>query len=352
MAMKHRCGNSLESATRRRILIGSAGGVAAMVGVRSAFAQALAPMNPKLSGDLYPIHDPCIIKEGDTFYVFCTTPRRDSPKQIPWYQSKDLLNWQRGAHVFDALPAWAKAAVPKTESCWAPDISFVDGRFLLYYACSTFGSNGSVIGLATNVTLTPADPRFNWEDKGVVLTSKTTDDFNALDPNHVVDRDGKHWLAFGSFWTGLKIIQLDPATGMPMSDAKNLSIARRPKTPDAIEGVFIIQRAGNYYLFASYDFCCRGADSTYYTIVGRSKDITGPYIDNSGKPLLEGGGTLVLAAPPGETCWFGPGHCAVLRDDGKDYIVYHAYDGGHEGRPTLRIAPMGWTADNWPVAFV
>lgn len=349
--MKQSNGKLVLSHTRRRILLGSAGG-AALLALRPVFGQALAAMNPKLSGDLYPIHDPCIIKCGDTFYVFCTTPRRDAPAQIPWYASKDLLNWKRGGHVLAALPAWAKQAVPKTESCWAPDISFVDGQYLLYYACSSFGSNESAIGLATNSTLDPTDPKFRWEDKGLVLASRKSDDFNAIDPAHVVDRVGKHWLAFGSFWSGLKIVALDPKTGIPASDAAISSIARRPKAPDAIEGVFIIQRAGHYYLFASYDFCCRGADSSYYTVVGRSQDVLGPYVDKSGKSLMQGGGTLVLAAAPGESRWFGPGHCAVLREEGRDYIVYHAYDGAHEGRPTLRIAPMGWTDDDWPVAFV
>ena len=130
------------------------------------------------------------------------------------------------------------------------------------------------------------------------------------------------------------------------------SIAQRPNAPDAIEGVYIIERAGNYYMFASYDFCRRGADSSYYTVVGRSKDILGPYVDKDGKSMMEGGGTLVLAAGPGEPRWRGPGHIAVLRDLGKDYIVYHAYDAWHDGRPTLRIAPMGWTDDLWPAAFV
>lgn len=341
----------LTSATRRRILMGSAG-VVALLGLQPAFAQTLEPLNRKLTGDLYPIHDPCIIKSGEIFYLFCTTPRADTPGQIPWYRSTDLLRWERGGHVFAALPAWAKVEVPHTDSCWAPDISFFDGQYWLYYACSTFGSNHSVIGLATNSTLDPADPGYRWQDRGLVLRSQTSDDFNALDPNRVIEREGRHWLAFGSFWTGLKIIELDPNSGLPLPEAQRHDIARRPKPPDAIEGVFIIQRAGNFYLFASFDFCCRGADSSYYTVVGRSPNILGPYVDKSGKPLLEGGGTLVLAAGAGETRWRGPGHIAILRDAGKDYIVYHSYDADHNGRPTLRIAPMGWTEDNWPVAFM
>ncbi|HEY2070145.1 MAG TPA: arabinan endo-1,5-alpha-L-arabinosidase [Rhizomicrobium sp.] len=337
--------------SRRRVMLGSLGAAAALPFL-SADAQTLEPLNPKLSGDIYPIHDPCIIKAGDTFYVFCTTPRGDAPAQIPWYRSKDLVQWERGGHALAALPDWAKTEIPGTEACWAPDISFVGGQYLLYYACSTFGSNHSVIGLATNATLDPADPKFGWKDQGLVLESQTSDDYNALDPQHVIDREGKHWLAFGSFWSGLKILQLDPRTGKPLAGAERHAIVQRPEAPDAVEGVYIISRAGNYYLFCSYDFCCRGANSSYYTVVGRAPNILGPYLDKDGKSMMEGGGSLVLAAGAGEPRWRGPGHCAIVRDGIKDYIVYHAYDARHDGRPTLRVAPLGWTDDNWPVAFV
>src|SRR5277367_7094542 len=112
---------------------GAAGAVAALAGraFRAANAQTLEPLNPKLTGDLYPVHDPCIIKGGDTFYVFCTTPRADTPAEIPWYRSKDLLHWERGGHVFPAMPEWAKQAVARTQECWAPDISFFNGQYWL-----------------------------------------------------------------------------------------------------------------------------------------------------------------------------------------------------------------------------
>jgi arabinan endo-1,5-alpha-L-arabinosidase len=343
------------SFSRRRLLQASVPLAAiGMLPMNSGRAQTLEPLNPRLTGDLYPIHDPCIIKAADTFYVFCTTPRADAPSQIPWYRSKDLLQWERGGHVFDTLPAWAAQAIPGTEACWAPDISYFNGRYWLYYACSTFGSNHSVIGVATNVTLDPADPKYHWQDLRLVLESQTSDNYNALDPAHVIDLQGNHWLAFGSFWTGIKIVGLDPKTGMPLSGAAGQihAIAQRPEAPDAIEGSYIINRAGNYYLFASYDFCCRGAKSSYYTVVCRSKEILGPYVDKDGKSMMQGGGTLVLAAGAGEPRWRGPGHIAILRDAGRDYIVYHAYDAAHDGRPTLRIAPLGWTEDDWPAAFV
>jgi arabinan endo-1,5-alpha-L-arabinosidase len=340
--------------SRRRLLQASLSlGTVAAVPAGLAWAQTLEPLNSRLTGDLYPIHDPSIIKAGDTFYVFCTTPRADSPSQIPWYRSKDLLQWERGGHVFDALPAWATQAIPDTQAIWAPDVSYVNGQYYLYYACSTFGSNRSVIGLATNATLDPSAPNYRWQDQGLVIESQKSDDFNAIDPSHVVDLQGKRWLEFGSFWTGLKIAALDPHTGKALAGAgQPHSIAQRPRAPDAIEGGCLIQRAGNYYLFASFDFCCRGADSSYYTVVGRSKDILGPYVDQAGVPMLNGGGTLVLAAGAGEPRWRGPGGVSIMRDAGKDYIAYHAYDARHDGRPTLRIAPLGWTDDNWPVAFV
>ncbi|MGH8220459.1 MAG: arabinan endo-1,5-alpha-L-arabinosidase [Steroidobacteraceae bacterium] len=337
--------------SRRQMMGGSLGGLAALA-FGAGSAQTLPALNPKLTGDLYPVHDPCIIKAGGTFYLFCTTPRADKPAQIPWRRSRDLLHWEKAGHVFAELPAWAHAAVPHAQTLWAPDISFFDGQYYLYYACSTFGSNRSVIGLATNTTLDPAESGYRWQDRGLVLESHPGDDFNALDPNRIGERSGRHWLAFGSFWSGLKLIELDPKSGLPLPAAKRHDLARRPKPPDAIEAAFVIERAGNYYLFASFDFCCRGAQSTYYTVVGRAPQILGPYVDQRGVPMLAGGGTLVLAAASDDTRWRGPGHVAILRDAGKDYIVYHAYDADHDGRPTLRIAPLGWTESDWPVAFV
>jgi arabinan endo-1,5-alpha-L-arabinosidase len=198
--------------------------------------------------------------------------------------------------------------------------------------------------------LDPADPNYGWRDEGEVFASNRRDDYNAIDPNFVADEQGRHWLAFGSFWTGLKMLQLDPLTGKRAPRSKLISIAQRP-APGAVEAPYIIRRGRYYYLFASYDFCCRGADSNYYTIVGRSKEVTGPYLDADGKPLLKGYGQIVLHAKLGKTGrWRGPGHVAVLKDGSRYYIVYHAYDAQHGGIPTLRITELGWTADGWPVA--
>src|SRR3546814_20335175 len=119
--------------------------------------------------------------------------------------------------------------------------------------------------------------------------------------------------------------------------------------PDAIEAPFIIRRGDFHYLFASFDFCCRGADSTYYTVVGRAAKAEGPYVDREGRSMLKGGGTVILRADRGAGDRFvGPGHCAVLQDSDRDYIVHHAYDKQRDGVPTLRIHPLAWSADGWP----
>ncbi|MBI1258175.1 MAG: family 43 glycosylhydrolase, partial [Chloroflexi bacterium] len=123
------------------------------------------------------------------------------------------------------------------------------------------------------------------------------------------------------------------------------SLARRPDSTDAIEAPFIIRKGDYYYLFASYDFCCRGADSTYNVRVGRSDTVTGPYADKDGVAMLDGGGTQVTF--PTDR-WKGPGHNGILQDNGVEYIVYHAYDAEHQGDPTMRIDQLVWDADGWP----
>jgi len=340
---------------RRRALQASLAGLAAAIAARPSAAQAPQSINNRMDGNIAPVHDPCAIRQGDTYYVFSTDQPGGGGNQIPWRFSKDLCSWEKGGYVFSGLPDWAENAVPGTGGIWAPDISFVNGRYLLYYACSTFGRNTSAIGLATNATLDSASPDYRWQDQGLVFKSGPGDDYNAIDPNHVVDRQGNHWLAFGSFWGGLKLIPLDPATGKPPpGNGKIYSLAKRPTDDpglDAIEAAYIIAREGFYYLFCSFDFCCRGANSNYYTVVGRAREVTGPYGDANRYAMSDGNGTVVLKNDPYGR-WRGPGGCSILRDGNTDYIVYHAYDARRQGVPTLRIAPLVWSAEGWPTAIV
>lgn len=307
----------------------------------------------QLTGDITGIHDPVIIREADTYYVYSTNSDAP-PATLRIRSSKDLRHWVARGHVFAQLPDWAPRLIPGSRGAWAPDITRIDGRYLLYYSVSTFGSNRSAIGLATNTTLDPGSPDYRWQDQGVVVESTRQSDFNAIDPNHVVDRDGRHWLSLGSFWDGIKLFELDPATGkLRKPGARPHSLARRRAPaggPAPVEAPFIVARPDHYYLFVSYDYCCKGVDSTYYMVMGRAKRITGPYVGKDGSRLLDGEGTLFHRADLEEQQRFrGPGHNGFLHDaDGRDHVVYHAYDRQNEGKATLRIAEVVWRADGWP----
>ncbi len=286
------------------------------------------------------IHDPAIIRQGADYYLFSTG------RGIPIHRSRDLVRWERVGRVFeDGGPAWTAQAVPGTTGYWwAPDISYSGGLYRVYYSVSTFGSQRSVIALAVNKTLDTQSPDYRWDDLGIVVESapgKT--DFNAIDADALTDEEGRQWLIWGSFFSGIKMARLDAATNR-LADPNIIHIASRPGD-NAIEGPCLMHRDGFYYLFVSFDLCCKGVESTYKIMVGRSKSVTGPYFDREGRDMRDGGGTLLLQ---GDEEWKGPGHNEILRDNGKDYIVHHAYDPRNNGRPTLLIRPLGWDKDGWP----
>jgi arabinan endo-1,5-alpha-L-arabinosidase len=309
----------------------------------AAGQQVLLLTPSELQGDVRQVHDPAIIQDGDTYYLFSTRAG------IAIRCSKDLISWWLCGDVFAHLPEWAVKDVPGLRGLWAPDVSYFNGRYHLYYSVSTFGSNRSSIGLVTNQTLDQTSDKYRWMDQGRVISSYASDDWNAIDPNVVLDEKNEPWLAFGSFWGGIKLRKLDKISGkLSSSDETLYALANRPRTanlPGAIEAPVIIRKNNYYYLFVSFDLCCRGKDSTYNIRVGRAPRLTGPYMDRSGKMMMEGGGTLVVA---GKGRWAGPGHCAVLQNKAGDTLVYHAYDTQWRGIPTLRIASILWDLEGWP----
>ena len=329
--------------------------LALMTGVRLA---AEGPHIYKLAGDFAGTHDPSIIKSGKTWYVFATGKAPDGG-QLAVRCSQDLVNWKLCGHVFAAIPDWIRQRSPGTKDLWAPDISYVNHQFRLYYAYSLFGKNTSGIALAMNNTLDPESPDFQWIDRGLVLESGAGDNYNAIDPNFVLDQKGSAWLVFGSFWDGIKMRRLDDAGMLSKNDPTLYSLARRikpdnaepapsnlPANWEAIEAPFVVHHGNYFYLFSSWDLCCRGLKSTYKTMVGRSKSITGPYVDKDGKPLTAGGGTPLLV---GNSRWFGPGGESILLDPKhQDLIVFHAYD-GKTGRPSMQLSTIEWSG-GWPHA--
>src|SRR6266481_8078064 len=174
--------------------------------------QAHSQQNPhviKAVGDVEYTHDPSIIKDGDTWYLFGTNNGPERTGELPIRCSQDLSHWKRCGYVFPGIPDWIKKESPETRELWAPDPSYFHGEYHLYYAFSAFGKNTSGIALATNKTLDPKSPNFRWVDRGLVLRSRLEDDFNAIDPTLVFDDQGHAWLSFGSFWSGIKMRRID-----------------------------------------------------------------------------------------------------------------------------------------------
>ena len=300
--------------------------------------QDLYAVDWELSGSIG-VHDPVIAKQGDNWYIFYTGVGLIMKK------SEDGVTWKDLGPIFHTTPKWFREYVPNARnSIWAPDISYYKGIYYLYYSVSSFGKNISVIGLVINKTLNPDDPDYGWEDAGAVISSNSSANYNCIDPNMIVDESGQPWLSFGSFWTGIKLVELDPETMKPYTDGVIHSIASRP-IDSAIEAPYIIYRNGYYYLFVSFDFCCRGIESTYKIMVGRSGNVTGPYVDKNGTSMMLGGGTLIDA---GDDRWKGPGHCAVYQSANTAILVNHAYDALNNGMATLQMRPLYWDSEGWP----
>jgi arabinan endo-1,5-alpha-L-arabinosidase len=250
-----------------------------------------------LTGDTSPVHDPSIIRAGSTYYVFSTDQGAQSG-HIPIRCSTDKLSWTACGYVFSSLPSWVAAAVPNATTIWAPDISYFNGMYHVYYAVSTFGSQVSAIGLATNTTLDETSPNYQWVDQGIILQSTTGDDFNAIDPNILVDSKGSVWLQYGSFWDGIYQQQIDPSTGKIVAGGPIYHLAERAASVpnDPIEGSSLVHVGNYYYLFVSWDYCCEAnpAQSNYKIVVGRGTSPHGPFYDETGANMLYGGGTILL----------------------------------------------------------
>ncbi|GAA2341965.1 arabinan endo-1,5-alpha-L-arabinosidase [Streptomyces kunmingensis] len=314
----------------------------ALAAVPAALVLALVPStasaypNPGRVTGATVVHDPTMIRTSAGKYLLYATGGG-----LGFRTSSDRIAFTAGADAFGSTPSWWSSYA--TEA-WAPDISYHGGKYLMYYAVSTFGSNKSAIGLAGSSTGLPG----SWTDYGVVYTSTTSSDYNAIDPNLFVDSDGKWWLSFGSWWTGIKMIRIDPSTGKQYAgDTARRSLASRPTGTKAVEAPYIVKHGNYYYLFASYDVCCSGTSSTYKVKVGRASSVTGPYYDKAGVALTNNGGTPVLES---HGSVIGPGGQSIMNDTDGDLIVYHYYDGNDNGTPKLGVNLLDWSS-GWPVAY-
>lgn len=297
------------------------------------------------------VHDPVAIEADGKYYLFNTG------HGIASWQSDDLINWKFLKPVFPESPEWAKQRVPKFDgNIWAPDVYFHNDRYYLYYSISSFASNRSAIGVATNVTLDPDNENYQWTDHGPVIESVPgRDNWNAIDPNLIFDDENQPWLSFGSFWGGLKMFRLSDDLLSPADPQEWHHLASRERDftlqagdpgNGAIEAPFIFKKNNYYYLFVSFDLCCRGPRSTYNVRVGRSESAIGPFIDRDGVPMSQGGGTLVIQ---GDENYYGIGHNSVYTFGDKDYMFSHGYAVSEKGRPRLLVHQVNWDDEAWPV---
>ena len=325
-----------------------------------------APLRPvTFTTDTPFVHDPVLAFEDGRCYLFCTGTN------IGAMTSADRRTWhvQRDGVLRD-IPQWTRDSVPGFDRhVWAPDVIRWHGRWWMAYSCSTFGRNTSAIGLLSATSLAAAD----WHDGGCLVASREgRDNWNAIDPNFIVDDDDRLWMAWGSFWDG---IQLAPLAAVTAPDGRlTLRLAAPPQTiarryapgapyqqenptsrhagTNAIEAPFIFRHGGYYYLFVSWDYCCRGSQSTYRVAVGRSRHVAGPYVDRQGRPMTEGGGTEVFGGD-GHT-FEAAGHCAAYAlpaaggVKGADLFVCHGYSIPLQGQSVLVQRAIKWKK-GWPV---
>lgn len=324
-------------ATLTAVLMALAAALAAPV------AAAAPPAPVPLRGDL-DVHDPALLTggPGEKWYVFASGKPGKGGGTVDIRSSADSgRTWAYDGTVFDAMPPWTTETVPGANNMWAPAIHRHGGTYYLYYAVSTIGRNNSVIGLATNTTLDRADPAYRWVDQGKVIRSAAGSDFNAIDPEIVEDAAGAPWMVLGSYWSGIQMVALEWPSGKRSADKERRHLADRNVPLNAVEAPSIVRHDGWFYLFTSWDKCCVGVDSTYRIVVGRSRSVTGPYTDQGGRALTDGGGTTVLESSGDR---IGPGGESIS----GGVVAYHYYDGTADGVPRLGLRKLVWGDGGWP----
>ena len=306
------------------------------------------------------VHDPTMVKIGDRYHLFHTSNDVDSAGYIYWRYSDDMVNWSFAGAIFDEIPPYAVAEVTETdpndppEGVWAPHAMVVGDELWVYYSVFAYHESNTDRESLSGLVTIPIDQidvnnsMAGWTDQGLVINAEPQDRWSAIDPHVLVDpNDGTWYMTFGSYWSGIELIEIDPSTGKPPASAVPVNIADRGAPPNAIEAPVMVYRDGYYYLFVSKDACCEGYDSTYNVVVGRSTSPYVDFVDRDGNLMTQDGGTTVLdnSSDPTDT-YRGPGHNDIYREGDDWYIVYHAYR--QDGLPELRIHTLLWDSEGWP----
>lgn len=270
------------------------------------------------------IHDPSTIMESDgKYYTFGT--------RGGGLVSEDGWTWNAGGE--------------RPGGGAAPDVVKIGDRYLVSYGATGGGLNGGHNGRILtmwNKTLDPKSPDFKYTEAIVVASSDGNEDCDAIDPGLLLDpNDGRLWLSYGTYFGFIRLVELDPKTGKRVEGNKAIDIAIDCEATD------LMYRDGWYYLLGTHGTCCDGANSTYNIVVGRSKKVTGPYLDNMGRDMLKGGGKMVLGAGNRVN---GPGHFGLwdLGDGVQKMSCHYEADLDQSGRSVLGIRPLLWK-NGWPV---
>jgi arabinan endo-1,5-alpha-L-arabinosidase len=305
-------------------------------------AGLLLAVPPALALDGEPgLHDPStIIQAGGRFYTYGTG------NGLPAYVSDDGWTWRRAGPVMQAVPGGKpgpEVLAKGGNNTWAPDIIESGGRYFLYYSAPGTQPKAA-IGLLVGRTLDHTSPDYKWEDAGPVVWSDGVEDCNAIDPGVFRDpTNGTLWLTYGSYFGYIRLVQLDPKTGKRLHP-------NRPPVNVAInsEASIMTFHDGWYYLLVTHGSCCAGANSTYNIRMGRARKVTGPFLDNMGVDMLQGGGML-FAGSSGR--YIGPGHFGRLDLGGgvEKFSLHYEADLDRGGISVLDIRPLLWR-DGWPVA--
>ncbi|MEO8314802.1 MAG: family 43 glycosylhydrolase [Pseudomonadota bacterium] len=287
------------------------------------------------------IHDPStVVFDAGHYYSYGTGGG------LPASVSDDGWTWRRQGQLMQGLPGGKPGPATLARggnNSWAPDVVRVNDRFYVYYSAPATQPR-SAIGLLIGKTLDTASPDYGWTDAGPVVWSDGIEDSNAIDPGVLLDpTDGRLWLTYGSYFGYIRLVELDPKTGLqryPSRKPLDVAINSEASVP--------IQHDGWYYLLVTHGSCCAGANSTYNIRVGRSRKVTGPYLDNMGVDMIQGGGKL-FAGSSGR--FVGPGHFGLVDvgDGVQKFSLHYEADLDRGGISVLDIRPLLWR-DGWPVA--
>ena len=281
--------------------------------------------------------DPTVIRTEDGFYLYAT---QTDKYWVPIYFSKDLVNWEfkRTAFRNETQPQ-----IPGGGAFWAPEIRHINGKYVLYFSWAKWGDgDASYTAVATSDS-----PLGDFVNSKELLTKE---DFgsNCIDQFYY-EEDNKKYMFVGSF-NGIYVTELTDDGLSVKRNENGTPTLKKQVCGKAFEGTNIYKKNGYYYLFASINNCCDGERSRYKVVVGRSQDLLGPYLDKSGKDMINNAWELVLEGDGQK--FFGPGHNSIIVQDdaGTDWMIYHSYvkENGEVGGRLGMLDRVLWTEDGWP----